>query len=135
MVSLLRDIDRRTRTTTRRARPASPPQPAKSVDAEPVTPPPAPAPPAVAAVVETGKDGRARWTFPASFSRPPALTALPVDPHPADDTSTFVATLETVSGTYAELRVWRTRPLPVVGGIEPAGPGIRLHLTATPTTA
>ncbi|MFD8774465.1 hypothetical protein [Streptomyces sp. NPDC059916] len=136
MVSLLRDIDRRTRSTTRRSRPAVPPQPARDADPGPVTPRPAPAPPTVAAaVVETGTDGRARWTFPTPFSRPPALAALPVDPNPADDTGTFMATLETVDETYAELRVWRTGVPPAVGGIEPAGAGIHVHLTATPTTA
>ncbi|MFI9026293.1 hypothetical protein [Streptomyces sp. NPDC053560] len=136
MVSLLRDIDRRTRTTTRRARPAAQPKPPSGGDTEAETPPPAPAPPTpAAAVLETGNDGRARWHFPTPFTRPPAITALPVDPHPEDDTSTVVATLETVSDTYAELRVWRTRPLPHGGAVEPAGPGVCLHVTATSTTA
>ncbi|MCX5326270.1 hypothetical protein [Streptomyces sp. NBC_00120] len=136
MVSFLRDIDRRTRTTTRRSRPATPPQPPKEAGPEPATVSLAAAPPTVvAAVVETGEDGRAQWEFPPAFSRPPALTALPVDPNAADDTGTFVAALESVSETHAELRVWRTRPLPDLGAVEPAGAGIRVHVTATPTTA
>lgn len=139
LVSLLRDIDRRTRTTTRRSRPASPPQPTSVVVKEqekaaaPAAPTPA-MPTAAAAVLESGKDGRARWKFPTPYTRPPVITALVVDPAPADNTATVVATLETVSATHAELRAWRTRAALLVGVVEPAGPGVRVHVTATPTT-
>lgn len=130
MVGLLRDMDRRTRTTTRRAGPPRPPQ----ADT-PAAPRPAPAPARLApvvAVLESGSDGRARWTFPAAFDRPPVLTVLPVDPTPNDDTGTVLAALEDVTAAGATVRAWRTRPLRQSGVVAPAGPGVRLHVTATP---
>ncbi|MFZ3595028.1 hypothetical protein [Streptomyces sp. BH104] len=132
MIGLLRDLDRRTRTTARRKRPTTAAQPDKQAEPDPVTAPTAPT--AAAAVIETDEEGRARWTFPARFHRAPVLSALPVDPAPDDVTSSVVATLETATEAEAVLRVLATRPLPSVGwAVEPVGSGIRVHLTATPT--
>ena len=130
MASLLRDMDRRTRTTTRRARPAPRKQEPPST-----SPPPAPsAPSAIAAVIPTGEDGRVRWTYPRALAAPPVIGALAVDPDPADDGSTVLAALETVTVEGVDLRVWRTRPLCGSGVAQPAGAGLLVHITATPLT-
>ncbi|MFC8332715.1 hypothetical protein [Streptomyces olivaceus] len=82
------------------------------------------------AVVTTGEEGRARWVFPAAFSRPPVLSAVPVDPDPADDGRTVTVAVEEVGTWYATVRVWRTRPLRGSGVVEPAAPGVLVHLVA-----
>ncbi|MDQ0962067.1 hypothetical protein QFZ66_005945 [Streptomyces sp. B4I13] len=91
--------------------------------------PPGPAP--LADVVVTGSDGRATWTFPAPFAAPPVLSALAVDPNPADD-RTVTVTLEQVSPQGATVRVWRTQPLLGLGLLPllPAGTGVQVHVTA-----
>lgn len=132
---MLRDLDRRTRTTTRRTgrRPAAedgPAAPGTGPRGErgPAGPPGAST--AVATVTMTGEDGRARWDFPEPFASPPVLAALPVDPDPGDD-RTVTAALETVTEGYAVVRVWRTRPRRDKGVTASAGPGVAVHLTAT----
>lgn len=133
---LLRDIDRRTRTTTSRrsarlerpAPEAAPPQPA------PAAAPPAPAPaPSAVGVVVTGLDGRARWTYPEPHLRAPVLTAVAVDPEPGAGRPVF-AVLEEVAPGYAVVRVWRTRPRRGQGVVDPVGAGLAVHLTATAPT-
>jgi len=134
---ILRDVDRRSRSTTRRAgrRPAAdaaaPPSPGPRGERGPAGPPGPPGPATTAATVATtGDDGRARWTFPAPYPAPPVLTALPVDPDPGDD-RTVTCALETVTAEYAVVRVWRTRARRGHGVADPAGPGVLVHLTAT----
>ena len=137
MGGMLRDIDRRTRSTTRRSRPS---KPREGLTEPPAGPPgergPAgpPGPPGVAitaaTVAVTSEDGCARWEFSTPYAAPPVLTALPVDPDPDGD-RTVMATLEAVTETYAVVRVWRTRPLRGKGVVEMAGPGMAVHLTAT----
>lgn len=122
---LLRDMDRRTRTTTRRARPAGPPQPEAEPAAEPA---PRPAE-RQAAVLTTGEDGRLRWTYGQPFGQPPVLTAVPVDPAPDSDLGTVVVALEAVTETYAYARAWRVGQR---GKAVAAGPGVTVHMTASP---
>lgn len=130
---MLRDLDRRTRTTRRKPRPLGEPQPAEMLEdlQEPQGPPSALTHAVTIAV--TGEDGRARWDFPAPFPTALVLTALPVDPEPGDD-RTVTAALETVTEAYAVVRVWRTRPKRGQGVADPAGAGVLVHLTATALT-
>lgn len=133
---MLRDLDRRSRSTTRRSgtsRPAEPEQPREGrVTALPPPPslPVASRPRTAATVVVAGEDGRARWTFPVPFSGPPVLTALPVDPAPEDEERTATVALEEVTPTHAVVRVWRTRARRGSGVASPAGDGVRVHLVA-----
>lgn len=130
--SILRDLDRRTRTTTRRGRSGPQAAPRDTVEEpEPVKPVPSAPSNTVADVVVTGADGRARWSYPRAFAQPPVLTALPVDQAPADDSGTVLATVEALTQTYAEVRVWRIHPLRGGAAVEPAGPDQRVHVTAT----
>ncbi|QPL14060.1 hypothetical protein QEH48_gp031 [Streptomyces phage TurkishDelight] len=123
---LLRDMDRRTRTTTRRARPAGAPQP----EAAPPAAEPAPRPvERQAAVLTTGEDGRLRWTYGRPFAQPPVLTAVPVDPAPDSDLGTVVVALEAVTETYTYARAWRVGQR---GKAVAAGPGVTVHMTASP---
>ncbi|MDH6189114.1 hypothetical protein M2168_002146 [Streptomyces sp. CZ24] len=121
MGGLLREIDRRSRSTTRRGRSPKPRE-----EAVP-QPEPAELPPRVGAVVVTGLDGRARVEYAsASFAGAPVLTAAPVDPAPSDDAVTVFAVVEKVDQAAAVVRVWRLGDVP----LSPAGPGIRVHVTA-----
>lgn len=82
------------------------------------------------AVVVTAEDGRARWTFPSPYGAPPVVSAVAVDPDPGDgERSVFVA-VEEVAAWYVLVRVWRTRARRGTGVAEPAGAGVRVHLTA-----
>ncbi|WP_148315147.1 hypothetical protein [Streptomyces sp. CCM_MD2014] len=98
--------------------------------------PPHPGPPVAArprtavAIAVTGEDGRARWTYPVPFTRPPVLTALPVDPAPEDEQRTATVALEEVTPTHAVVRVWRTRARRGSGVSSPAGDGVTVHLAA-----
>ncbi|WP_413808105.1 hypothetical protein [Streptomyces sp. OE57] len=131
---MLRDLDRRTRSTTRRSRPTPPAgQPGEGRQAPlPPLPPPPPVLPSgpVAAVVATGEDGRARWTYPAPLAAPPVLAAVAIDPAPEDEDRTVSVALEEVTAAYAVVRVWRTRPRRGTGVSSPVGEGVRVHLTA-----
>ncbi|MDN3056839.1 hypothetical protein PH213_20255 [Streptomyces sp. SRF1] len=135
--SMLRDLDRRTRTTSRRTgRRLAPDGPAEPREGPPGPRGPAgpPAPVTTAATVAvTGDDGRARWEFPAPYDRPPVLTALPVDPDPGEDRTVTIA-LEEITAVYAVVRVWRTRPRRGHGVADPAGRGILVHLIAAAAT-
>ncbi|WP_190122163.1 hypothetical protein [Streptomyces inusitatus] len=86
-----------------------------------------------ASVLETDVDGRARWTFMLPFTGLPVLSAVAVDPDPGGE-QPVVAVLEEVAATHAVLRVWWVRPQPGSGVAEPAGPGVRVHVTARPVS-
>ncbi|MGA5202822.1 hypothetical protein [Streptomyces variegatus] len=96
---------------------------------EPARPVAAPGGP-LAAVLATEEDGRARWAFPAPYGAVPAVTATAVDPDPGDDDRTVWAVLEEVTGWYATVRVWQTRPRRGTGVAAPAGAGVRVHVMA-----
>jgi hypothetical protein len=89
-----------------------------------------------AAVVVTASDGRARWTFAEPFAAPPVISALAVDPNPADDRTVSVA-LEEVTATRAVVRVWQTQQLLGLGLLPavPVGVGVLVHVTACGETA
>jgi hypothetical protein len=84
-------------------------------------------------IATTAADGRAAWVFAQAHQVPPVITALPVDPAPADDT-TVIVTLEEATAERVTVRVWRTRALLGLGLLPtiPAGAGIQVHLTAVP---
>lgn len=86
----------------------------------------------LAGVVETGEDGRARWVFPAACGAPGAVVVSVVDPDPGDEERTVWAVLEEVTGWYATVRVWQTRPRRGTGVATPAGAGVRVHVMAVP---
>ncbi|MFE0763676.1 hypothetical protein [Streptomyces smyrnaeus] len=122
MGGLLRDIDRRSRSTTRRGRSPKPRE-----EAGPL-PEPVELPPRAGGVVVTRFDGRARIEYGAAgFAGAPVITAVPVDPAPSDDEVTVFAVVEEVDQEAAVVRVWRLGDVP----LSPAGPGIRVHVTAT----
>ncbi|MFF1468071.1 hypothetical protein [Streptomyces mirabilis] len=98
--------------------------------------PPAEAPPVrapawpAAAVLTTGEDGRGRWAFPAPYGGVPAVSAVALDPAPEDDDRTVLVALEEVTTWCVVVRVWRTRGRRGAGVAEPAGAGVRVHVTA-----
>ena len=112
---ILRDVDRRTRSTTRRRGTST----ATAATAEvPEVPPPRPRRSlAAAAVLETDQDGRVWWAFPCTFAGEPVLSALPAGDGP------LLAVAEEVTGSGAVVRVWTT-----VG--VPAGSGVLVHVRA-----
>ncbi|WP_405759423.1 hypothetical protein OG234_13115 [Streptomyces sp. NBC_01420] len=89
---------------------------------------------AAGAVLTTGEDGRARWEFPAPYGGVPAVAVVPVDPDPGDDERTVTAALEEVTAWCVTVRVWRTRARRGTGVVEPAGPGVTVHVTALDTS-
>lgn len=128
---ILRDLDQRARTSGRTR---------KKPPADPVPGPRGPRGPAgqqglpggltgAAAVIVTGDDGRARWEYPAVFAAAPVIIAVAVDP---EGGSPVLAVLEEAEAAYAVLRVWWLQPRPASGLIEPAGAGVRVHVTACP---
>ncbi|MDX2817500.1 hypothetical protein PV410_34045 [Streptomyces sp. PA03-5A] len=134
LVGVMRELDRRSRSTTRFSTRA--PAPAPAADREtppgPVAPPapsgPASPPPrAAAAVLETTTDGRARWDFPAPFDAPPVMGALLVAPGGGQ---LLTVTLEEVTAERAVVAVWQRRGTKQT----PADAGLAVHLTATPAT-
>ncbi len=100
--------------------------PPAQVPAAPVATPDGP----LAAVLVTDGGSRARWTFPAPYGTPPAVTAIAVDPDPSDDEGTVWAVLEDVTARHATVRVWRTRPRRGSGVATPAGQGVSVHVLA-----
>ncbi|MFC4060263.1 hypothetical protein ACFOWE_18315 [Planomonospora corallina] len=129
---MLRELNRRARQSAKAGPrghegPEGPPGPPG--------PPGAAGRPLAAAVAVTGGDGRAEWVFTDPLAAPPVIAALPVDPDPGDE-RTVTVTLEQTTTERVVVRVWRTRPLLGLGLLpaEPAGAGVRVHLTATPTT-
>ena len=128
---VLRTLDQRSRIAGRTRVSGAP----REEDPGPAEAPPRPTGGAVpgglvAAVVETGEDGRAQWSFPAAYGRPPVVTAVAVDPEPDDDERTVWAVVEEVGAWYATVRVWRTRPRRGSGVAAPAGAGVRVHVMA-----
>lgn len=120
---ILRDLDRRTRST-RRGRPQGDPAP---VVEGPRGPRGARGPagppgdlPGAATVLVTEKDGRARWDYGELFARKPVLTASVVGLGP------FLAVWETAEESHAVLRVWS------VPAGTPAGAGVHVHVSAEP---
>lgn len=131
---ILRDLDRRTRSTTRRRSKSEPAPPVEGPRGRRGAPGPAgPAGelPGAATVLVTGEDGRARWDYPAPFALAPVLTAVAVDPDP-DGATTVLVALEAVEAGYAVLRVWSTLPRRTPGVAAPAAAGVRVHVTALP---
>ncbi len=131
MASILRDIDRRTRTTTRRARPARPQAEQEDTPAPPAETirPAVPVPDVTAAaVVVTGPDGRARWTYPRPTTGPRVVTASPVILAPNEGLALVV--LEAMTATYVQLRVW-CAPSASGSAFQPAGAGIQVHVIAS----
>ncbi|WP_328638352.1 hypothetical protein [Streptomyces canus] len=128
LAGVLVHLDQRARIGGRkRTTPAEP----LEEDPTPRTPAPVAAPGApLTAVLTTGEDGRVRWDFPAPYGRVPAVTAAAVDPDPGDDERTVWAVLEEVTGWYATVRVWQTRPRRGTGVAAPAGAGVRVHVMA-----
>jgi hypothetical protein len=117
---VLRDLDRRSRPTTRRRngpREQETPDVLEGLRGSAGSPGPS-AQAYAAAVVVTGEDGRARWIYPAPFSGSPTLTALPGGHVPA-------VPVEEVIAACAVLRVW------TLSG-SPAPSGVPVHATATP---
>lgn len=128
MGGLLRDIDRRSRSTTRRSS-RSP-----SLREASVVPLSGPAelPPHAAAVVQTDSDGRGRFEYGhAGFAGVPVVTAVPVAPVSSDATVVVFAVLEQVDQEAAVVRVWRLGDVP----LSPAGPGVCVHITAVEETS
>jgi hypothetical protein len=128
---VLRNLDQRARIAGRTRVTGAP----REQDPGPVEEQPRPASGAapgglLAAVVETGEDGRALWSFPSAYGRPPVVTAVAVDPEPGDDERTVWAVVEEVGAWYATVRVWRSRPRRGSGVAAPAGAGVRVHVMA-----
>jgi hypothetical protein len=136
VAGMIGDLNRRVRSMQndhagRRgpAGPAGPPGPA----GEPGPPGPPGQGVVVAVVAVTGPDGRAHASFPEAFDHPPVVAATPVDPDPAAET-TVTAAIEQVTTSGVVVRVWRTRTLLGLGLLPsvPAGPGVHVHIIATP---
>lgn len=131
---ILRDLDRRSRSSTRRGGKREPAPPVEGPRGQRGARGPAGPPgglPGAATVLVTGDDGRAVWDYPEHFDQAPVLTAVAVDPDP-DGGDPVTATVERVDEAHAVLRVWWLRPRPASGVIEPAGAGVRVHVTAMP---
>lgn len=127
MASILRDIDRRTRTTTRRARPAARTEP----DEQPTEPEPAPAqaapkPPVQAAVVVaafavvTGEDGGVRVEFPRPFAAPVVVASV-------IGSASAVAVVDEVASSHAHVSV-------LSGTDSRRTPGSSVHVIVTEET-
>jgi hypothetical protein len=135
LVGVLRSLDQRARIAGRTRTSSGPREQDPGLPEPAGTAPQAALGGPVAAVVETGEDGRATWTFPASYSGRPVVTATAVDPEPGDDERTVWATLEEVTAWCVVVRVWRSRPRRGTGVAEPVGPGVGVHLTAVALTS
>lgn len=134
LTSVLRDLDRRTRSAqNQKARPGPAGPPGKDgAEGRPGKAAPTAVAP-VAAVVLTGRDGRATWVYETPLATAPVIGALVHDLAP-DGATTLTVVLEAATPTQATVRVWRTRPLLGLGLLPavPAGEGVAIHLTATP---
>jgi hypothetical protein len=86
-------------------------------------------------VLTTGEDGRARWAFPAPYGAAPAVSVVALDPAPEDDDRTVLVALEEATTWCVVVRVWRTRGRRGAGVAEPAGAGVRVHVTAQDVAA
>lgn len=120
---VLRDLNRRTRSTTKRRGPTP-----KTVegqrgergrDGRPGTI-------VAAALKHTDEDGYAEWEFPKPYGTPPVVGATAVSGGPA------VAVIDEVTGSRVRVRVWNLLSSSASGVIAPVGGGITVHLTACP---
>ncbi|MFI2300186.1 hypothetical protein ACH5AL_15285 [Actinacidiphila glaucinigra] len=127
LVGVLREVDRRSRSTTRVRGTVVPPVEGREGPPGPPGPAGSPAARTAAAVVETGADGSVRWDFAEAFDAPPVVGALLVMPGGGQ---LLTATLEEVTAAYAVVRVWRHKG----GRSHAADPGQAVHLTATAAT-
>lgn len=102
---ILRDLDRQTRSTTRRRGS----RPAGGVEERPEEAGGGPVP--VTVVTASGPDGRARWNFPGRFTAAPVLSAVALTDVPV------VVTVEEFGSGHAVVRTWGLdgRPAPYVG--------------------
>lgn len=129
---VLRDLTRRTRSTTNRRGsaprvvegPAGKPGPRgrDGKDGTVVT----------GVVVRTDEEGRAVVELPpVEEGQELVLTALATAPGGAGDTIAW-AVLETLGTELAVLRVWAARPLEGAASAVPVGAGVAVHVTAVP---
>lgn len=129
---VLRDLSRRTRSTTRRG--GKPVQGAEGQEGKPGKPGPAGRDGTTvhAAVVHTDEDGRAVLSLPpVDEGRELVLTALATVPEGEVDTIAW-AVLEAIGPEFAVLRVWAGRPLEGPVSAVPVGAGVAVHVTAVP---
>lgn len=127
LVGVLREVDRRARSTTRVRGPVVQPVEGREGPPGPQGPPGPPANRTAAAVAETGPDGSVRWEYSVPFDAPPVVGALLVAPGGGQ---LLTATLDEVTAAYAVVRVWRLYR----GKAVSADAGLRVHLTAGPAT-
>lgn len=119
MASILRDIDRRTRTTTRRARPARPETEEQPAEPAPAQAAPKPPPPVVAFALVTGEDGGVRVEFVRPFAAPVVVASV-------IGAGTDVAVVEEVASSHAVVRV--------VSSSGARAPGVPVHVIVTEAT-
>ncbi|MGW5925224.1 hypothetical protein ACWF2L_03120 [Streptomyces anulatus] len=131
---ILRDLNRKTRTTSSAQGSRRPGPQGEQGDRGPAGKPGAPGTRVLAAVVVTGEDGRAAWAFGEELPAPPVLGATAVDT--GLDGTTVTVAVEEVTTTRAVVRVWRSRPLLGLNLLPsvPAGADVEVHMTATPAT-
>lgn len=121
--SILRDLDRRSRSSTRRGGKSEPAPTMEGPRGQRGPRGPAGPPgdlPGAATVLVTEKDGRARWDYGELFDRQPVLTASIAGLGP------LLAVWETAEESHAVLRVWS------VPTGTPAGAGVHVHVSAEP---
>ncbi|KPI33257.1 hypothetical protein OV450_1345 [Actinobacteria bacterium OV450] len=134
MAGVLRDLNRSARRVSRRSGGGAGGSAVEEVDPPIVLPPPEKRRPAAlwpgpaAAVVTTGPEGRAVWRFPAPFSAPPVIGAVPVWAGPYGGGEAVAAAIEKVSEEAVTVQVWLVTAAEVLAG--PAG--MPVHLTAVP---
>jgi hypothetical protein len=122
MASILRDIDRRTRTPTRRARPARPETDEQHTEPAPAEVAPTPPAPGVVAafVLVTGEDGGVRVEFPQPFDAPVVVASV-------IGAASAVAVVEKVTSSHAHVRV-------LSGPSARRTPGVSVHVIVTEAT-
>ncbi|MBA0053421.1 hypothetical protein E0L36_21850 [Streptomyces sp. AJS327] len=125
MGSILRDIDRRTRTTTRRARPAARTEPDEQpTEPEPVPVQTAPKPPTpwgvAAFTLVTGEDGGVQVEFPRPFASPVVVASV-------IGSASAVAVVDEVTSSHAYVSVLR-------GTDARRAPGSSVHVIVTEAT-
>lgn len=110
------------------------PTPAEASEAVPLPMPWPVLPAPLATIAVTDASGHASWTYSEPFATVPVLTATVQDVGALDGAVVF-AVIEEADHTAVTVRVWRTRPVSADLGaalVAPAGPGVEVHLTATP---
>ncbi|MEU8870428.1 hypothetical protein AB0D24_04545 [Streptomyces javensis] len=120
LAGALQELDRRTRTMRPRRRAADLTRPEPD-PAGPQGPPPHVLPRVVpAAVVVTDEESRTVWQYPTPFGLSPVVTAV------VEGDGLVLAVLEEVTARAVTVRVWSLAPRRAL-----AGPGVRVHLTAS----